>query len=129
MGPGELKSEMLGHERSLENHSITHLMQKMITQIRNTCSNGACTLKIHQDGAALGLNRPTLASGGQPLMSQGTRGHKSTTTVYTQLQTMTLKIMQWNTEGLVKKKTELEHILKEESIDICCIQETHLKKD
>ena len=37
--------------------------------------------------------------------------------------------MQWNAEGLVKKKTELENILKEESIDICCIQETHLKKD
>ena len=28
-----------------------------------------------------------------------------------------------------KKKTELQHLLKRESIDICCIQETHLKKD
>ena len=37
--------------------------------------------------------------------------------------------MQWNAEGLVKKKTELGNILKKESIDICCIQETHLKKD
>ena len=37
--------------------------------------------------------------------------------------------MQWNAEGIVKKKTELEKIPKEESIDICCIQETHLKKD
>ena len=37
--------------------------------------------------------------------------------------------MQWNAEGLVKKKTELEHLLKRESIDICCIQKTHLKKD
>ena len=37
--------------------------------------------------------------------------------------------MQWNAEGLVKKKTELEHLIKRESIDICCIQETHLKKD
>ena len=38
--------------------------------------------------------------------------------------------MQLNAEWLiVKKKTELEKILKEESIDICCIQETHLKKD
>ena len=101
----------------------------MITQIRNTCSNGARTLKIHQDGAAPGLNSPTLATGGQPLMSRGTRGHKSTTTVYNQQQTTTLKIMQWNAEGLVKKKTELGNILKRESIDICCIQETHLKKD
>ena len=91
----------------------------MITQIRNTCPNGARTLKIHQD----------LTNGGQPLISRGTRGHKSTTTVYNQLQTTTLKKMQLNAEKLVKKKTELEKIPKEESIDICCIQETHLKKD
>ena len=76
----------------------------MITQIRNTCSNGARTLKIHQDGAASGLNRPTLATEGQPLMSRGTKGHKSTTTVYNQPQPTTLKIMQWNAEGLVKKE-------------------------
>ena len=101
--PGELKSEMLRHGRSLENHNIAH--------------------------STPGLNRPTLATGGQPLMSRGTRGHKSTTTVYNQLQTTTLKIMQWNAEGLVKKKTELEHILKEERIDKCCMQETNLKKD
>ena len=101
---------MLGYGRSLENHSIAHSTQNMITQIRNTCSNGARTLKIHQDGAAPGLNSPTLATGGQPLMSRGTRGHKSTTTVYNQLQTTTLKIMQWNAERLVKKK--LGNILK-----------------
>ena len=95
----------------------------MITQIRNTCSNDARTLNIHQDGAAPGLH--TFTTGDQPPMSRGTRGH----TVYKQLQTTTLKIMQWNAEGLVKKKTELEKILKEASIDICCIQETHLKKD
>ena len=56
-------------------------------------------------------------------------GWSSTTTVYNQLQTTPLKILQWNAEEIVKKKTELENILKEESIDICCIQETHLKKD
>ena len=49
--------------------------------------------------------------------------------MYNQLQITTLKILQWNAEGLVKKKTELEKILKEESIDIWCIQENHLKKD
>ena len=94
----------------------------MITQMKYNCLNGARTSKIHQDGAAPGLNRLTSATGGQPFMS--TRGHKSTTTVYN-----FLKIMQWNAEGLVKKKTELEHLLKRESIDICCIQETHLKND
>ena len=78
----------------------------------NLFTNGARTLKIHQDGAALEHNRPTLATRGQPFMSRGTRGHKSTTTVYNQLQTTPLKIMQWNAEGLVKEKSELEHILK-----------------
>ena len=96
----------------------------MITQMKDNCLNGARTSKIHQDGAAPGLNCLTSATGGQPFMSRGTRGHKSTTTVYN-----FLKIMQWNAEGLVKKKTELQHLLKRESIDICCIQETHLKKD
>ena len=85
----------------------------MITQMKCNCLNGARTSKIHQDGAAPGLNRLTSAIGGQPFMSRGTRGHKSTTTVYN-----FLKIMQWNAEGLVKKKTELEHLLKRESIDI-----------
>ena len=78
----------------------------MITQMKYNCLNGARTSKIHQDGAAPGLNRLTSATGGQPFMSRGTRGHKSTTTVYN-----FLKIMQWNAEGLVKKKTELEHLL------------------
>ena len=29
----------------------------------------------------------------------------------------------------MRKKTELEHRIKKENIDICCIQETHLQKD
>ena len=37
--------------------------------------------------------------------------------------------MQWNAEGLTRKKTELEHRMNKENIDICCIQETHLQKD
>ena len=37
--------------------------------------------------------------------------------------------MQWNAEGLMRKKTELEHIMNKENIDICCIQETHQQKD
>ena len=45
---------MLGHGRSLENHNITQIYAIMIAQIPN-CMNGARTLKIHQDGAAPGL--------------------------------------------------------------------------
>jgi ribonuclease HI len=43
--------------------------------------------------------------------------------------------MQWNAEGLnskqpgYTKKTELENILHEKQISVCCIQETHLKPD
>ena len=36
--------------------------------------------------------------------------------------------MHWNAEEVMNKKEELEHILHEENINICCIQETHLKK-
>ena len=36
--------------------------------------NGARTLKIHQDGAAPGLHRPTSTTGGQPLIARCTRG-------------------------------------------------------
>ena len=37
--------------------------------------------------------------------------------------------MQWNAEGLMRKKTELEHIINKENIDIYYIHETHLQKD
>ena len=37
--------------------------------------------------------------------------------------------MQWNAEGLMRKKTGLEHIMNKDNIDICCIQEIHLQKD
>ena len=38
-------------------------------------------------------------------------------------------IMHWNAESVMNKKTELEHILHEENINICCIQETHLQSN
>ena len=31
--------------------------------------------------------------------------------------------MQYNAEEVIRKRTQLEHILKKENIDICCIQE------
>ena len=50
-------------------------------------------------------------------MSLCTRGPKSNTTEYNKANTQ-LKIMQWNAEGEIRKKTELEHILKKENMDI-----------
>ena len=75
----------------------------MITQIHK-CMNGAHTLKIHQDGAVPGLQRPTSTTGGQPLIGRCTR-YKRPTTEYNNNKSshMTLKVMQWNAEGLMSK--------------------------
>ena len=37
--------------------------------------------------------------------------------------------MHWNAENVTNKKTELEHILHERNMDVCCIQETHLQSN
>ena len=37
--------------------------------------------------------------------------------------------MHWNVERVIRNQTELEHVLKKETIAICCIQQTHLQKD
>ena len=37
------------------------------------------------------------------------------------------KVMHWNAEGVFNKKTELQHFLHENDINVCCIQETHLQ--
>ena len=74
----------------------------MITQVKKYCKNGAHTSRIHQDGAAPGRQRPTLATGGQTCVSRRTRGPKSNTTEYNKANTQ-LKI---NAEGVIRKKTE-----------------------
>ena len=51
----------------------------MITRIPNWM-NGARTLKIHQDGAAPGHQRPISTSSGQPLIARCTMGYKKPTT-------------------------------------------------
>ena len=85
---------MLGHGRSLENHNITQIYAIMITQIPN-CMYGARTLKILQDKAAPGLNRPTSTTGEQPHISRCTRGYKRHTIEYNNKSSQTtLKVMQ-----------------------------------
>nr|KAG5710141.1 hypothetical protein BaRGS_006660 [Batillaria attramentaria] len=39
-----------------------------------------------------------------------------------------INIMHWNAEGVSNKKTELEHFLQQNDINICCLQETHLQE-
>ena len=97
---------MLGHGRSIKKHNITQIHAIMITQIPN-CRNGARTLKIHHDGAAPGIHRPTSTTGGQPLITRCTRGYNMHTTEYNNKSSQTtLKVIQWNAEGLMRKKTE-----------------------
>ena len=56
--------------------------------------------------------------------------YKRPTTAYNNtLSQTTLKVMQWNAECLMRKKTELEHRINKDNIDICCMQVTHLQKD
>ena len=99
----------------------------MTTQIPN-CMNGARTLKILQDGAAPGLNRPASTTGGQLPIARCPKGYKRPNTEYNNKSSQTtLKVIQWNAEGLMMKKTELEHRMNKENIDICCIQETHVQ--
>ena len=70
---------MLGHGRSLENHIITQIRNYDYTG-KKYCINGARTLRIHQHGAAPGRRRPTVATGGQTLVSRRTRGPTSNIT-------------------------------------------------
>ena len=37
--------------------------------------------------------------------------------------------MQWNAEGINTKKADLEIVLHQKEISICCLQETHLKPE
>merc|ERR1712237_79967 len=37
-----------------------------------------------------------------------------------------LKILQWNAEGISRKKLTLANKLKKDDIDVACIQESHL---
>ena len=110
---------MLGHGCSLENHIITQIRNYDYTG-KQYCMNGARTSRIHQDGAAPGPGRPTLANRGQTFVSRRTMGPKSNTTEYNKENTQ-LKIKQWNAEGVIRQKTEFEHIRKTENIGICCI--------
>ena len=40
-----------------------------------------------------------------------------------------LRLAHWNAEGVRQKKTELQNFLKQNSIDVCTIQETHLTQN
>ena len=102
----------------------------MTTTLSTTQDNDARPLKSLQGGAASGSvtrRNPTSTTGG-PSQSRDARGRGRKTTGKPRTP-QPIRIMHWNSESISNKKTELEHILKEKGIGICCIQETHLQPD
>lgn len=69
---------------------------------------------------------PTKTTGGPSQKSRGARGHENRASGHTKQR---LKIMHWNAEGVSNKKIELENILNQEQINVCCLQETHLNEN
>ena len=67
------------------------------------------------------------ATGRQTKPSWGPRGRRGKVTGQT-VKEKPLVVMQWNAEGVFRKEDELQHLLLNKDIDICCIQETHLKE-
>ncbi|KAK7096015.1 hypothetical protein V1264_005362 [Littorina saxatilis] len=97
-------------------------------------THGARPLRSLQGEAAAGSKpqrSPTSATGGPSRPSCCARGRRrnatgSTTTTSTSKKRQPFMVMHWNAKGVMNKKTELENILHERSINVCCIQETHL---
>ena len=101
--------------------STQHVMQ---TDIRNWY--GARPV-VHQAGTAPGpqpQRGPPSATGGKSQRSGG-ENIETINEIDTSADKL-LTIVQWNAEGLRRKKTELQEFLRKEKVDIMCIQETHL---
>lgn len=75
---------------------------------------------------------PTQGSGRDRLGTEGAKnlwvqtGYQWNVTSGHDQRTSHLKVMHWNAEGVHKKKLHLANRLKEDNIDVVCIQETHL---
>jgi len=69
-----------------------------------------------------GPTKPTDCGSASPALARGDQSRATGQHQHHQH----LRIMQWNAEGVQHKKTELQNFLRTNSIDICCIQESHL---
>ena len=68
------------------------------------------------------------ATGGS--VDLGTRGKQRVmATGQTTIPATALRTVQWNAEGVQKKKQALQAFLKDNNIDVACIQETHLTQN
>ena len=103
----------------------------MTTRPTRSAENRARPLRSLQAGAAPGSEpqrSPSSETWGPSQPPCCARGLWRKATGRTQVRKdKPLAIMHWNTESVMNKKTELQHILHEENISICCIQETHLQ--
>lgn len=94
---------------------------------------GAQPLKTRQGGRELGpmpQRGPSTVTGGETTtyckaVRQKRRPHPSNKDKQSEAP-RTLNILQWNAEGVHKKKLDLTERMEKENIDIACVQETHL---
>ena len=111
-----------------------HATTPNMTLGNRNISYGARPVRIHQAGAVLGCcepqRSPPSATGGPFVSPCGARGRarRATGRKPTRKEESALKVMHWNAEGVDNKKVELEHFLDKNNINVCCIQETHLKE-
>ena len=130
--PRGLKSEVQGQCAS-SNETRYHADSAMTTRSMRLVRNGARPLRSLQGGAAPGSEpqrSPPSATGGPSHPPCCARGRWRRVTGRTKARKdKPFTIMHWNAESVMNKKTELEHILHEENINICCIQETHLQSN
>ncbi|GFS27364.1 hypothetical protein ElyMa_005261900 [Elysia marginata] len=94
---------------------------------------GALLIESRQESCVPGpmpQRGPPNAAGGNPFIycGVGSRGKGQITTGHSNngSNELPLKILQWNAEGVAKKKDALRNRLYKHNIDIACIQETHL---
>ena len=105
----------------------------MMTRGDHANRNGAGPVRFPQAGAAPGSvpqRSPPSATGGPFVSPCGVRGRarRATGRKPSKIKELPcINIMQWNAEGIGNKKDELEVFLHNNSINICCIQETHLE--
>ena len=81
------------------------------------------------DGAGPSASKgPAQVTGGSANLEARGRQSRATGEHHQQHQMTALRIAQWNAEGVQRKKQELQIYLKDNKIDIMCIQETHLNE-
>ena len=83
------------------------------------CNNRHVVVPRRQVGTVPGHYGPSQATGTSDSRQEAGMGQSRATS-------FNLRMLHWNAEGVRNKKLELQVLLKERNIDVCCIQETHL---